>query len=52
MRSKRRKLNGRETCMRKKKKVTLMGKLKERKLGRPELRWDNTKSNIKELDGR
>jgi hypothetical protein len=39
-------------CAEGKKNVTLMGKLKERKLGRPEVRWDNTKTDIKGLDGR
>jgi hypothetical protein len=53
MRPKRRKLTGRETCTRKTRKfVTLIRKLKERKLGRPELRWDNTETDIKELSGR
>jgi hypothetical protein len=39
MRPKRRKLNGREACMRKTRKyVALIRKLKKRKLRRPELR--------------
>jgi hypothetical protein len=53
MKPKRGKLKGHETCMRKTRKcVTLIRKLKERKLGRPDLRWDNTKTDIKELGGR
>ena len=51
MRSKKRKLSGYEMCTQKKS-ITLVGELKERKLGRPELRWDNTKTDIKVLDGR
>jgi hypothetical protein len=53
MRPKRGKLNGRETCMRKiRKYVTFIRKLKGRNLGRPEIRWGNTKTDIKELGGR